>query len=105
MGNLESVARNVIAECAEDYVGLWSIIRRIRGTGVEDYPQLRTTTISLLKDLLRHRNIVAGQFRNDQFEEWHGSHEEILERIEREWIDLDREPTIGDIAWFVRASH
>jgi hypothetical protein len=105
MDDLESVSRDIIAECGDDYVGLWSIIRKVRTVGIKDYPKLRTTTISLLKELLRRREILAGQFRNDLFEQWHGSHEEVLERIEREWIHLDREPTIGDIVWFVQPSN
>jgi hypothetical protein len=79
MGDLESAARDIIAECGDDYVGLWSIIRRVRTAGIKDYPKLRTTAISLLKELLRHREIVAGQFRNGLFEQWHGSDEEVLE--------------------------
>ena len=102
---MDSVAQDVIAECGDDYVGLWSIVRRVRTAGVTSYPQLRTTTISLLNDLLRQGKIVAGQFRNKLFEQWHESREEIMERIEREWIDLGREPTIGDIVWFVQPSH
>ena len=105
MVDLESVTRDVIAECGDDYVGLWSIIRRVRGAGVTDYPQLRTATIRLLRELLRDRKIEAGQFQNEVFDRWHAPHEQVLERIEREWLDLGREPTLGDIVWFVRPSH
>jgi hypothetical protein len=94
------VAQQFLVECREDYVGLWSVIRRIRAVGISERPKVIETTLDLLAQLLSEGKIVAGQFANDEFHEWKLPTQHIIEKIEREWIELGRDPTIGEIAWF-----
>jgi len=50
--DLITVARDFLAECSEDYVGLWSLVWRIRRTGAVDDSDVRKTTLDLVAPLL-----------------------------------------------------
>jgi len=102
MHDLTNVKREIIAECGEDYVGLWSIIRKILATGIKGEPIVMEATLHLLLQLLLSDELVAGQFRSEKFEIWNGHPQDIISRIKDEWIALGRSPNIGEIAWFTR---
>ena len=102
MINAEAIAGAFIAECKEDYVGLWSLIRRVRSAGdSEEESQIRDRTLDLLYSLLSQGKVSAGQFESGKFQLWKDSPSEIVARIKHEWIDLGRVPNMGDIVWFV----
>ena len=103
MNDLIPIAQQVRAECREDYVGLWSIVRRIRGAGVADRSSVIEITLALLRQLLSEGEIIAGQFADRKFHEWKAPPQEIIAKIESEWTNLGRDPDIGEIAWFVAA--
>ena len=103
MNDLIPIAQQICAECREDYVGLWSIVRRIRGAGVADHFRILETTLALLRQLLSEGEIIAGQFVDRKFLEWKVPPQEIIAKIETEWVNLGRDPDIGEIAWFVAA--
>lgn len=100
MNDLSKVEQEILAECRDDYVGLWSIVRRVRASGISDESMIFESTLSLLRDLLSRQNLVAGQFHDGRFEIWGESPQEIASRIKNEWIGLGRSPNIGEIAWF-----
>src|SRR5271167_2421005 len=102
MHDLTNVKREVIAECSVDYVGLWSIIRKILAAGIAEEPIVMEATLRLLLQLLLFEKLVAGQFHNEKFEIWDGQPQDIISRIKNEWIALGRSPNIGEIAWFTR---
>jgi len=103
MTDLASIAQQVLAECHEDYVGLWSVVRRIRGAGVGNDSRVIETTLLLLTKLLSEQKIKTGQFSDQKFHEWIMRPQEIIAKIEHEWKNLGRDPDIGEIAWFVPA--
>jgi len=100
MDNLRNVKLEIIVECREDYVGLWSIIRRVRNVGISSDSIVMETTLQLLLQLLSCEKLVAGQIHSENFEIWKSSPQEIISRIKDEWIALGRSPNIGEIAWF-----
>ena len=111
MENLTEVKRDLLAECQEDYVGLWSIVARIRRVGIIDDSAVREAALDVLRPLLSEERIAAGQFvaRCDQaahprdeyrFEIWKKSPEEVILNIETEWAKLGRDPALGEIVWF-----
>jgi hypothetical protein len=67
MKHAEFVAQAVVRGCNKDFVGLWSVIRQVRELCVTGYAQLQTTTLTLIKDLMKYHEIVAGQFDNHIF--------------------------------------
>jgi hypothetical protein len=105
MHDLTSVKREIIAECSDDYVGLWSIIRKIAAAGITGEPIVMEATLQLLLQLLLSEKLVAGQFHSEKFEIWDGYPQDIILRIKNEWIALGRSPNIGEIAWFTRGGN
>jgi hypothetical protein len=105
MHDLTNVKREIIAECGEDYVGLWSIIRKLLAVGIEGESIVMEATLQLLLQLLVSEELVAGQFRAEKFEIWNGHPQDIVSRIKNEWIALGRSPNIGEIAWFTRTGN
>jgi len=97
------VLREIIAECHEDYVGLWLIARKVKDAGRADEPSTMSVVLTLVTALLAHEGITAGQFKDFQFEVWKETPNVIVERIKREWVELGRTPSLGDIVWFAAA--
>lgn len=58
--------------------------------------------MEIVSHMLKDGLIRAGEPKPDfsGFIEWDGSAEEIVVRIEREWDELDHEPSFDDIVWF-----
>lgn len=104
MSNADSVFKSVVDECQEDYVGLWSVIREVRGTLVERAFVVEAT-LSLIKRLLLEGDLVAGTFDMDidnDFHQWNMPVEDIINKIKRDWAELGHDPTLGDVVWFTR---
>lgn len=51
--------------------------------------------------LLLNGLVLAGDFRDWEFVARTESPETTLRRIEADWTALGREPTIGEVVWFV----
>lgn len=103
MTTLEQVREDVLAECADDYVGLWSILWQIRyRTGEAEAIVRRRQTLELVRSLLESGRVQAGFPTPDgaAFRPWTLSPAEAVARIAAEWDALDREPNIGEIVWF-----
>jgi hypothetical protein len=105
MIDLKRILNDTLAECREDHVGLWSILWQVRAAGVAEGPERMETTLALVGELLPESGIVAGQFEETAegrhvFRLWKISPEETVRRIRREWRELGREPSGGDIVWF-----
>jgi hypothetical protein len=100
--SLESISNGFLAECREDYVGLWKLIWRIGNETRETDPDtIRSLAIALLTNLLNKGLIKAGMPNaTGEFEEWRASPDEIIRRIEARWDRLGKEPDIGDVVWF-----
>lgn len=99
MKTLDSAYEDIVAECNDDYVGLWVVIRAVRRV-IGDKADATEPTLVLIKRLINSEEIVAGQFNSQEWQEWKMSTKEIVERVEREWKALGHEPNIGEIVWF-----
>src|SRR6266851_4001515 len=104
MIDLNQLKRELLSECEEDHVGLWSIIWRIRyalNDGVYPTPEddradpleVRRITMQLVQDLLEADQVQAGFPTPDGkgFRPWSLEPSEIVARINSEWDALDRE--------------
>lgn len=102
MHALESLKRNILSECEEDHVGLWSVIRDVEDfVPVKDETAIRNHVLNLLRELLVAGEIHAGFPTPDGggFQPLQIAPDEVLARIEAEW-PVDRRPTIGEGLWF-----
>jgi hypothetical protein len=105
MGNLETLKRDILTECEEDHVGLWSVIRDVEDAFPSSNPaDVRDRVLRLLHELLVTQEIKAGfPTANGQgFRSLRGSPDKVLERIKEEW-PVGRRPTIGEGIWFTKA--
>lgn len=101
---LQEIHKSVLAECAYDDVGLWSIIVHVYG---ESYArrsilpdQVRRETIKVVNDLLSEELVEAGNPNGPEFVRFSWSMAEIIDHIESEWDRLGRTPDVGEICWF-----
>lgn len=104
---LRSIKLAVLANCYEDHVGLWEVVR----TAQDHLPglasnELMAIVLRSVKDLLETELVVAGAPNADGrgFTAWQSSPSETLTRIAEEWSSLSRAPTIGEIVWFTTSS-
>ena len=98
----ENLHKNILRACAEDHCGLWEVVERVselyKDTSLEF---IRATCLKILSDLLDGGYISAGiPTRDGCFDCWDMSVAQTMDRIKREWEQLGRKPSIGDIVWF-----
>jgi hypothetical protein len=104
MPTLESLKQSILTECAEDHVGLWSVIRDVEEfLPQRDETAVRDHVLRLLHELLAAHEIKAGfPTPEGRFRSLKDPPEKIMARIEAEWPPGHR-PTIGEGLWFTRA--
>src|SRR5262245_31548500 len=91
----EEVLEDLVQEGREDFVGLWEVIRYVRGDlGVEDDPEVRQVTLGLVEEMLKGHGMLAGEPSRDwsEFLSWNLPPDQAVRRIEAEWLALGREP-------------
>lgn len=104
MHNASSLTQSILAECEDDHVGLWSVIRDVEKSYPDgDEAGLRDYVLSILAELLRNRKIKAGfPTSKGRFRSLRSTPDKIILRIEKEW-PIGRRPKIGEGLWFTRA--
>ena len=61
MPDLEAMKRDLLEECRDDHVGLWSVIRYVEDEFPSECPErVREITLNVLYDLLKSGQIEAG---------------------------------------------
>src|ERR1700726_3058093 len=101
MIDLTTVTQEFLTECSEDYVGLWSLVKRIRHAGAADDSNILKTTQVFVLPFPSEGEIIAGQFARDvefhaspfegyEFHQWTMSASEVIAKIEPEWRELGR---------------
>src|SRR4051812_29942096 len=101
--NIEEAKRAWVDESETSDLGLWWIADDVRELmpGASEEEVCRETLRALLP-LLRAGTLRAGDMLpTGRFSAWQAPIEEQLARIEAEWIQLGREPIIGEIVWFI----
>lgn len=104
MPALESLKQNILTECEEDHVGLWSVIREVEEfLHKGDEAAVRDHALRLLHELLVAHEIEAGfPTPEGHFRPLKATPEKIMARIEADW-PVGRRPIIGEGVWFTRA--
>ena len=94
--------RYFLAECKEDYVELWSLVKMARRELIaSDDDQIKNAVIETITPLLVNELIVAGNQSDDGgFVPTKMSVTEICEYILKQWSILDRDPGLGEIISF-----
>ncbi len=106
---MHDTQRIIAEEAKTDVVGLWAVLWEVKQNSTHLAPEAAmSVTLDVIERLLSAGDIVAGQFvdQNDDtlfFERWNMSVAETIDRIEREWQRLGKEPSPGEIVWFVNA--
>src|SRR5579862_5530255 len=95
----DTVYQDALVECRDDYVGLWSLLRRVKASE-QDQSKWFAQTLELVSRLLREGDVIAGTFHGYKFNPWQMSIDQTLEKVATDWRNLGRDPTIGDIAEF-----
>jgi len=97
---LASILRDITVECDVDYVGIWEIVGRLRWLKLSN-EIVFNDSMFIIGRLLENPGIIVGQFANKKFCKWEMKKGDIITKIEREWVDLGRDPDLGEIVWFV----
>lgn len=89
-----------VIEAREDYVGLWQIFRRIKSE-ILNKEDVSFNVFEVVRGLLERGLLVGNLTKDGSFEAWNQQNPDlVISRINKEWQDLGRDPTIDDIAWF-----
>jgi hypothetical protein len=64
--------------------------------------EMCTTTIEALLPLLEGKKLFAVDLlEGGKVRYWSGSTEQITSQIRKEWLELGRNPKLGEIVWFI----
>jgi hypothetical protein len=103
VADFESLKRDFLAECDDDFVGLWSAI----GYVADEMPganeaKIRETTLAFLHDLLKAGLIQAGfpDSNGRTFHPWPFPADVVIDRIKALWKPNAPRPKPGEVAWF-----
>ena len=101
---LSELQERWVQEAAESDLGLWWLaddVRERMGAGAAE-GEVREQTLELLKPLLETRQLRAvSLLPGGGFEVWHGTVEETVEQIRKQWCRLTEQPNIGEVVWFI----
>lgn len=104
---IDTVKRVLVEEAQSDVVGLWAVLWQVK----TELPSLTTeeakvATLEVVRDALSREEVIVGEFREEggetiSFVPWQMSVTDAVRRIGAEWGVLGRDPSLGEIAWFV----
>ena len=100
---LQEVIESFVDECNDDHVGLWRFVNAVKqDLGIHDPSEVRRLTMIVVQELLEKHRIAVGEPTSDWrgFVPWNTPSDQALERIDREWTALGRDPNVWEIAWF-----
>lgn len=97
---IESDVASFVSEANEDYIGLWQIVGTVKDR-MNKPEDIMKEALDIVRELLG-RGLLAGNLTKEGgFKPWGQQQSDaVLSRIQQEWRDLGRDPTIDDIAWF-----
>jgi len=103
MSEMNDPLRSFLVEGLDDWIGLWRFARLVRDQlpgGTAD--EIRERAMLMVRELVVGGYVRPGRLTEDRpgFLEWDEDAEEAVERIDREWRQLGRDPNIPDICWF-----
>jgi hypothetical protein len=103
MSDMESLKKNILTECDEDHVGLWSVIRDAEELfPKQDEAAIRERVLKALRELLLAGEIRAGfPTKKGTFRTLNANADTVLSRVQAEW-PLGHPPNIGEGLWFTR---
>ena len=96
-----------IIEGTEDYVGLWQIIKKIRLNRTDkNQKEVQSITLDAIREILETGFMQIGMFeyvdeKSLEYQVWNLDINTCIQRVEKEWNELGREPNIGEVAWLV----
>ena len=107
------VLKDILAECREDFVEVWSVLWLVRYQLCDGaYPlhvyertdpaEVRQVALAVIKGALECgvRAVFYADGVGQASPVWNRPTEEVLARLEAEWNKLGREPSIGELAGF-----
>jgi hypothetical protein len=101
---LERILTDVLAEAQEDLVGVWLVRKWVqRAFPLLEPNAARGATLGVIERALGTGRVEAGGFEpaTTSFQRWHLDARGSVDRIERTWKVLRRDPDIGDNLWLI----
>lgn len=99
---MDRLKKQVLASCRVDWTGLWVLPHFLRDeVGIEDSETVRKLSLQAIRELAEQGIIEVGDVDWDQerFQDWELPVDGALERIERAWLKLGRDPGMDEICW------
>lgn len=105
MGRTRQISRakaDILIEGLDDSIGIWEIAAVVRGELPRpDDRAVRAASLEIVEDVLEEGLMRPGfPTREGAFEALQKTPRETLERVEREWDELRRDPDVGEGIWF-----
>ncbi len=94
----------LIAEAEVDEVAVWMFVVPLREEfKIPTGGQMKSICLELVQMMLEWSDVVAGEYlpQTYEFVPWDLTADEVVARISREWDQLGRDPSIGELGVFL----
>ena len=100
---IEVIALDLFNSARDDYVGLWDVKNLVKDRhGPLSSYEVRQLSLRVVERLLSLGMKAVHLLRSGGYVLWENQQPDaVVAMIDDSWQKLDREPTLGDIAWFV----
>lgn len=99
---LEACIDEILMSGCGDWVNVSEVISVAKFTGgAQSEEEIRETSLTLIRDVVLQGLMEIGDLPRKQrrLELWPMTPQECLDRVDREWHDLGRNPSLGEICW------
>ena len=83
----------------DDWVYLAEVVRIVESTICGSPVDIQRFTCELIREVAQQGLMELGDLNKEGFCRWSLPIEKCLNRVEREWNALGRNPTLGEICW------
>ncbi|NUQ78197.1 MAG: hypothetical protein HUU21_32095 [Polyangiaceae bacterium] len=98
--NLVECIDEILMLGLDDWIQVSEIASAARTVGgAVTQGEVQRLSLDIIRAVIKEGLMTVGDVTTQGFQAWALSAEESLERIEREWIALGRNPSLGDICW------
>jgi hypothetical protein len=94
----DAVTRDLLLRGLDDWLDVNEVAGVVEALGEVEPDRVRVETVARIRQLLAAGLFEAGDV-GTTFVAWNLTAQEAAERIDREWVALDRRPGLGEIGW------
>ena len=98
--NTDAMVDELVVTGADDWVMACDVAWVAKSMGnAQSSDAIRELSVILIRELLERGLMTIGDVTESGFRAWNVTWQEAVDRVQKEWQMLPREPSLGDVCW------